>query len=262
MYNFLIDSHCHLNFLVEQGFDIDNIINLAQNNSVNIINNICTKISEFEEILQLTNRFDGVYCSIGQHPEEIEDGIADIDKLLYYTNNKKVVAIGETGLDYHYRTDNKVEQKKNFEIHIEASRRSKLPLIIHSREADTDMMDILNSEMKNGNFKFVLHCFSSSRELAFKGLDLDGYVSFSGILTFKNAIELQDRAKNIPLNKIIVETDSPYLAPVPFRGKVNQPCHVKHVAEYLVVLLNVDFDKIQHMTTENCLRLFDKMIIK
>ena len=105
MYNFLIDSHCHLNFLVEQGFDIGDIINLAQNNSVNIINNICTKISEFEEILQLTNRFDGVYCSIGQHPEEIEDGVANIETILQYTNNKKVVAIGETGLDYYYRTE-------------------------------------------------------------------------------------------------------------------------------------------------------------
>lgn len=261
MYNFLIDSHCHLNFLVEQGFDIDDIINLAQNNSVNIINNICTKISEFEEILQLTNRFDGVYCSIGQHPEEIEDGIANIEKILQYTNNKKVVAIGETGLDYHYRTDNKVEQKKNFEIHIEASRRSKLPLIIHSREADADMMDILNSEMKNGNFKFVLHCFSSSRELAFKGLDLDGYISFSGILTFKNAIELQDIAKNIPLNKIIVETDSPYLAPVPFRGKVNQPCYVKNVAEFLAKLLGKHFEEIQSATTKNCLELFNRITI-
>ena len=123
------------------------------------------------------------------------------------------------------------------------------------------MIDILNSEMKNGNFKFVLHCFSSSKELAFKGLDLDGYISFSGILTFKNAVELQDIAKNIPLNKIIIETDSPYLAPVPFRGKINQPYYVKNVAEFLANLLNKDFNNIQHTTTENCLKLFDKIIL-
>lgn len=261
MYNFLIDSHCHLNFLIEQGVDIDNIIKSAKNNNVNIINNICTKISEIEDILQLSNKFENVYCSIGQHPEEIENNIITIENLLQYTNNEKVIAIGETGLDYHYRNNNKIEQKKNFETHIEASRISKLPLIIHSREADADMIDILNSEMKNGNFKFVLHCFSSSKELAFKGLDLDGYISFSGILTFKNAVELQDIAKNIPLNKIIIETDSPYLAPVPFRGKINQPYYVKNVAEFLANLLNKDFNNIQHTTTENCLKLFDKIIL-
>lgn len=261
MYNFLIDSHCHLNFLAEHGLDVNDIISLAKGNGVNIINNVCTKVSEFEDILQLTNRFDGVYCSIGQHPEEIEGGIADIEKLLQYANNEKVVAIGETGLDYHYRNDNKIEQKRNFEIHIEASRKLQLPLIIHSRDADSEMMDILSSEMNNGDFKFVLHCFSSSKELAFKGLDLDGYISFSGILTFKNAVELQSIAKNIPLNKIIVETDSPYLAPVPFRGRVNQPCYVKNVVEYLAVLLSVDFEKIQCLTTENCLKLFNRIKI-
>lgn len=262
MYNFLIDSHCHLNFLIEQGVDIDNIIKSAKNNNVNIINNICTKISEIEDILQLSNKFENVYCSIGQHPEEIENNIITIENILQYTNNEKVIAIGETGLDYHYRNDNKIEQKKNFETHIEASRTSKLPLIIHSREADVDMIDILNNEMKNGSFKFVLHCFSSSKELAFKGLDLDGYISFSGILTFKNAVELQDIAKNIPLNKIIIETDSPYLAPVPFRGKINQPCYVKNVAEFLANLLNKDFNIIQYTTTENCLKLFNKINYK
>lgn len=258
-YDFLIDSHCHLNYLLNDDIDIDYIVESAKNNNVNIINNICTKIAEAQNIIDLSNKYSNVYCSIGHHPEEIKNGIVEIDDLLKYIDNNKVIGIGESGLDYHFISDNRKEQIENFEKHIEVARISKLPLIIHSRDADTDMIDILDNEIKNGFFKFVLHCFSSSKELAYKGLDLDGYISLSGILTFKNAIDLQNITKTLPLNKIIVETDSPYLAPIPFRGKTNQPSYVKNVAVFLSSLLDMDFEYIQSITTKNCLELFDKI---
>ena len=169
---------------------------------------------------------------------------------------RRVIGIGETGLDYHFTTDFIKEQKYNFEIQIELARQTKLPLIIHSRDADKDMIDILENEMKNGEFSFLLHCFSSSKELAYKGLDLGGYISFSGILTFKNATELQNIAKNIPLDKLLIETDSPYLAPVPYRGKTNQPAYTKNILEYLSKLLNKNIDDLAEIIKNNSFNLF------
>jgi TatD DNase family protein len=152
-------------------------------------------------------------------------------------------------------------QKKNFENHIVACQQSGLPLVIHSRECDKDMMDILQQEMKNCEFKFVLHCFCSSKELAYTGLDLNGFISFSGILTFKNSLELQELAKEIELNRILVETDAPFLAPVPYRGKTNKPSYVKKTAEFLANLLNKDFNEIQRVTTNNFFKLFNKSVL-
>ena len=251
---FIIDTHCHLNYLKNEN-NIDVIIEEAFKNNVKIINNICTNVEEFEDVLNLSSNYDNVYCSIGHHPEysnkiKIED---------FYNkdiNNYKVIGIGETGLDYHFTTDFIKEQKYNFEIQIELARQTKLPLIIHSRDADKDMIDILGNEMKNGEFSFLLHCFSSSKELAYKGLDLGGYISFSGILTFKNATELQNIAKNIPLDKLLIETDSPYLAPVPYRGKTNQPAFTKNILEYLSKLLNKNIDDLAEIIKNNSFNLF------
>lgn len=251
---FIIDTHCHLNYLKNEN-NIDVIIEEAFKNNVKIINNICTNVEEFEDVLNLSSNYDNVYCSIGHHPEysnkiKIED---------FYNkdiNNYKVIGIGETGLDYHFTTDFIKEQKYNFEIQIELARQTKLPLIIHSRDADKDMIDILENEMKNGEFSFLLHCFSSSKELAYKGLDLGGYISFSGILTFKNATELQNIAKNIPLDKLLIETDSPYLAPVPYRGKTNQPAYTKNILEYLSKLLNKNIDDLAEIIKNNSFNLF------
>lgn len=251
---FIIDTHCHLNYLKNEN-NIDVIIEEAFKNNVKIINNICTNVEEFEDVLNLSSNYDNVYCSIGHHPEysnkiKIED---------FYNkdiNNYKVIGIGETGLDYHFTTDFIKEQKYNFEIQIELARQTKLPLIIHSRDADKDMIDILENEMKNGEFSFLLHCFSSSKELAYKGLDLGGYISFSGILTFKNATELQNIAKNIPLDKLLIETDSPYLAPVPYRGKTNQPAFTKNILEYLSKLLNKNIDDLAEIIKNNSFNLF------
>ena len=252
----IVDSHCHLNCLKnEENLNINKVILDANLNGVKIINNICTNIDEFDDILKLSNQYNNIYCSIGQHPEytnkvNIEDFLnKDIE-------NYKVIGIGEAGLDYHFTKDFIEEQKYNFEVQIELARQTKLPLIIHSRDADKDMMDILENEMRNGEFNFLLHCFSSSKELAYKGLDLGGYISLSGILTFKNATELQNIAKNIPLNRLLVETDSPYLAPVPFRGKINQPSYTKNVVEFLSNLLNKDISEIADITTKNCFDLF------
>ncbi len=252
----IVDSHCHLNCLKnEENLDIDKVIFDANSNNVKIINNICTNIDEFDDILELSNQYNNVYCSIGQHPE-YTNRVNIEDFLNKDIKNYKVIGIGETGLDYHFTTDFIKEQKYNFEIQIELARQTKLPLIIHSRDADKDMIDILENEMKNGEFSFLLHCFSSSKELAYKGLDLGGYISFSGILTFKNATQLQNIAKNIPLDRVLVETDSPYLAPVPFRGKINQPSYTKNVVDFLSNLLSKDINEVANITTKNCFTLF------
>ncbi len=260
MYHYLVDSHCHLNMLEEEkGVLISEAIEMANKNQVKIINNISTEIEEFEKILATAEKYKNVYATIGVHPSTISNIDETLNKLLDYSKKEKVIAFGESGLEYFEEPIDKVKQKKNFEIHIEACRKTNLPLVIHSRNADDDMIDILKSEMKNGEFKFVLHCFSSGKELCWTGLDLGGFVSLSGIITFKNANELRDIIKNVPLNKIMLETDSPFLAPTPFRSQVNQPAYIKNIAEYLVDFLKIDYNTIQSTTTENFIKLFNKV---
>lgn len=260
MYNFLVDSHCHLNMIEdEKGLQMVDVVKRANENGINILNNICTDVDEFDKILNASKKFKNVFTTVGVHPSNAENKIPTLELLLEYTKDDNVIGIGESGLEYFYEPIDKVKQKKNFEIHVEAARQSKLPLVIHSRNADEDMIEILNSEMKNGEFKFILHCFSSGKKLCWTGLDLDGYISLSGIVTFKNAQDLREIVKDIPLNKILLETDSPYLAPTPFRGKVNEPYYVKEIANYLVDFLKIDFNIIQQNTTKNFLNLFSKV---
>ncbi|MDR2777687.1 MAG: TatD family hydrolase [Rickettsiales bacterium] len=258
--NFLIDSHCHLLHLAGQGKNIDEVMERAHSSGVAIINNVCASIDEVPELIRVTSGYDNVFCSVGHHPDELLTRKITLDEIMQHTDNEKVVAIGESGLDYHHNSENRADQIRNFEMHIESSRRSNLPLIIHTREADSDMIEILKSESRNGQFRFVLHCFCSEKELAWTGLDLGGFISFSGILTFRNAVEVQNIAKNTPPDRVIVETDSPYLAPVPHRGKVNEPAYVKHVVEFLSHLLGEDYDLISRRTSQNTLRLFDRMV--
>jgi TatD DNase family protein len=182
-----------------------------------------------------------------------------LEELLAYSGEDMVVALGETGLDYHYGDGNRREQIENFELHIEASRQSGLPLVIHSRDADSDMADILQSEIRNGAFSFVLHCFCSGQRLARCGLDLGGFISLSGIVTFKNSSELVGIAKTIPVDRLLVETDSPYLAPEPLRGRVNEPDHVSLVARRLSEIFGLDYDTLCSRTTDNALGLFSKI---
>ena len=262
MYNFLVDSHCHLkNLRDEESLNLNNVIKDANDNGVKIINNIATEISEFDDVLNIAKNFKNVYATIGVHPSSIVDNTNTYDILKKFSKDEKVIGIGESGLEYHYEPIDKMQQRKNFEIHIEVARTEKLPLVIHSREADNDMIDILKSEMKNGEFKFVLHCFSSGKELCWTGLDLGGYISLSGIITFKNANDLREIVKNIPLNRILIETDSPFLAPVPFRGSVNEPKYVRNIANYLVDFLKIDFNILEETTTKSFVRLFNKVKI-
>lgn len=260
MYNFLVDSHCHLNMIQEEkNLLLTDIMKKANENNVKIINNICTDIDEFDKVLNLSKKLKNVYTTIGVHPSNTEKKIPSVELLIKYSKDKNVIGIGETGLEYFYNPIDKAKQKKNFEIHIEASRKSGLPLVIHSRNADNDMIDILKNEIKNGDFNFVLHCFSSGKDLCWTGLDLGGYISLSGIITFKNADNLRDIIKDVPLNRILLETDSPFLAPIPFRGQINEPSHIKDIVNYLVDFLKNDFNIIQENTSKNFLRLFDKV---
>jgi TatD DNase family protein len=256
--SYLVDSHCHIKYLQEQGFSAEQIMKESFDSGVKILNNICADLDEMEEILQISKKYEQVFCTVGQHPENVSSKIASVDFLLKMSEHKKVIAFGESGLDYHYTLDTKTRQIENFMAHIEASRQAKIPLVIHSRECDEDMIDILQREIKKGKFDFVLHCFCSGEKLAEIGLSLGGFISFSGILTFKNSTELQSLAKKVPKNKILVETDAPFLAPVPFRGSVNKPSYVVKTAEFLASLLDMSFEEVQNMTTGNFFDLFRK----
>ena len=255
----LVDTHCHLDFETFSN-ELDAVVERAHQAGVKRMVTISTLVRDMEKLLDITRRFDDVYCSVGTHPSSShEENDTTAEKLLQYAKNPKVVAIGEVGLDYHYDDATPQEQKRNFHEHIVAARESGLPLVIHTRDADIDTSDILVEEMKKGEFSFILHSFSSGQELAKTALEIGGYISFSGILTFKSAENLRNIAKTVPVDRVLVETDSPYLAPVPFRGKTNEPSFVKQTALVLADVLGVPFDEIAKHTTENAYRIFSKM---
>lgn len=263
MYNFLVDSHCHLNY-PEFVNDIEGTINEAKQNGVNVLQTISTKVADFVHVVNIASKHENVFASIGIHPHETDSTLENSsiekleDKILQHLSNQKVTAIGETGLDYYYYKSIKKNQIDSFLLHIELARKNNLPLVIHTRKADDDTAKILEDEMKKGNFTGVLHCFTSSVTLAQKALEMGFYISISGIVTFSNSTELQKIVKTIPLNKLLVETDSPYLAPVPFRGKSNKPAYLKKTAEFIADLKQIPFQKLQHITTENYLNLFNR----
>ncbi len=257
-YDFLVDSHCHLDLLAEKGFNIDETIKNAQKNQVRILQTIGTKISNFNKIYKYAEQYENVFASVGIHPCNVEEEpkVKAEELIKFCQTHPKIIGIGETGLDYFHPNFNVKNQIASFIEHIEAARMTGLPLIIHTRDADLDMAKILEGEMKKGKFKALLHCFSSSRELAIKAVELGIYISISGIVTFKNATDLQNIIKNVPLEYLLVETDSPYLAPTPHRGKINQPCFTKCTAEFLADLKRVSFAEICQSTTSNFFRLF------
>ncbi len=254
----IIDSHCHLDLLEEKGFNIDEIIANANANDVKILQTICTRISKIDDILKYTKKYDNVFASIGNHPCNVdEEKMTSAAEIVEFCGkNEKIIGIGETGLDYFHKDADPKNQKKSFLAHIEAAQILQKPLIIHSRDCDADMADILEIEQKNRAFPALLHCFSSGENLAKRALDLGIFISLSGILTFKNALDLQEIAKNLPLNMILVETDSPYLAPMPHRGKPNQPAFTRHVVEFLASLKNLEVDEVARQTSENFRGLF------
>ena len=259
-YNFIIDSHCHLDLIAQKGQDIDQIVANALVDDVKILQTICTKISKFDEIYQYARKYDNVYASVGVHPNNVdEDGIYAPDAIIDICNkNDKVIGIGETGLDYYYDYAKKENQIVSFENHIIAAQETGLPLIIHSRDADVDMMNILKKFKSQKDFKALLHCFSSTKQLADTALDLGILISISGIVTFKNAVDLQKIVKDVPLEFLLVETDSPYLAPVPHRGKLNQPAYTSLVVDKIAQIKQISVDEVKNKTTENFYRFFDR----
>jgi TatD DNase family protein len=257
--NFLVDSHCHLDLLADKGFNIDEIIENAVQNQVQILQTIGTKISNFEQVYQYAQKYHNVFASVGIHPCNVEEEpkITAEEIIKIYQTHPKIIGIGETGLDYFHPNFIPENQIASFIEHITAARELDLPVIIHTRDADSDMAKILESEMKKGQFKALLHCFSSSKELALKAVELGISISISGIITFKNAVDLQNIVKDLPLESLLVETDAPYLAPMPHRGKPNQPAFTKHTAEFLANLKGVSFEEICQITTGNFLKLFN-----
>ncbi len=255
----LVDSHCHLDFPDFAGEQAA-IVARARDAGVGRMVTISTRVKRFPQVLEVASSFDDVYCSIGTHPHNAaEEPDVPASTLVELSSHPKVVAIGEAGLDYHYDRAPRDVQAKVFRTHIAAARETGLPLVIHARDADDDMAAILEDETGKGAFPFILHCFSSGRGLAETGVALGGYISFSGILTFRNSDELRAIAATIPRDRLLVETDAPYLAPVPHRGKRNEPAYVADTARVLAETIGVSAEEIAAITTENVFRLFRKM---
>ena len=251
----IVDSHCHINF-DDLADDIPGVLAAANENDVTSMLCVSVTMEDYPEVLSLAESHPNIYASVGVHPNVTEGEDPTVEKLVSLAQNEQVVAIGETGLDYFRSEGDLAWQHERFHRHIEAARQADKPLIIHTREAAEDTMKTLKehrAEEPGG----VIHCFTEDWEIAKKALDLGFYISFSGILTFKSAKKIQDAAKKVPLDRILVETDSPYLAPVPFRGKTNQPAYTRHVAEFLAELRGLPVEEIAARTTDNFYRLFN-----
>ena len=254
----LVDSHCHLDF-PDFAEDRAGFIARAVEAGVGRMVTISTRVRRFDEIRAIAESHEEVWCSVGTHPHNAgEETDVTVDDLLRLAEHDRVVAIGEAGLDYFYDKAPRDAQAAGLRTHIAAARESGLPLVIHARDADDDMAAILEDEMGKGAFPFVLHCFSSGRGLAEIGVKLGGYVSFSGILTFRKSDELRAIARDIPHDRLLVETDAPYLAPMPFRGKRNEPAYVAHTAHVLAETIGVSDEEIARTTTDNFFRLFSR----
>lgn len=255
----LVDSHCHLDF-PDFAEELPEIVARAESAGLGRMVTICTRIRKFEQVLRVAETYENVFCSVGTHPHNAHEEL-DIStvEIIALSEHEKVVAIGEAGLDYFYKKDHAAAQAEGLRNHIAAARETGLPLVIHSRDADEVMADILTEETGKGAFPFVLHCFSSGRGLAETGIKLGGYVSLSGILTFKNSTELRDIAADVPLDRLLVETDAPYLAPTPYRGKRNEPAYVVETAKMLAETMGVTVEEIWQHTTDNFFRLFNKV---
>jgi len=254
----LIDSHCHLDF-PELAGDEAGVLARARTAGVAGMLTIGTRLDQFERVRAIAERHDNVWCSVGVHPHEAKEEVQRTpDRLIEATQHPKVVGIGETGLDFYYEHSPRDEQVESFRAHIAASRQTGLPLIVHTRDADRETIDVLEGEAAKGAFPGLIHCFSSGAEVARHALALGFYISISGIVTFKAAESLRDIVRNIPLDRLLVETDSPYLAPVPKRGKTNEPAYVAHTAAKVAELKGIGIAELEAATTSNFFRLFAK----
>lgn len=257
MSSLLVDSHCHLDRLDLTPFDgnLEGALENARQHGVGHMLCVCIDLEHFTDVLTPAQQHDNIFASVGVHPNEQEGQEPDVDTLVKLANDPNVIAIGETGLDY-YRCEGDLEwQRDRFRTHIAAAKQSNKPLIIHMREATTDTLRLMQEESA-GDIGGVMHCFAEDWEAAKAALDMDFYISFSGIVTFNSAKTLKEVAKQVPLDRMLVETDSPYLAPSPYRGKSNQPAYVKFVAEHIAALRNASLEAVSEATTENFFRLF------
>lgn len=253
---FLVDSHCHLDMLdlsSDQG-DLNQVIARARKSGVHYFLNVCVKLADFPIILKTAEKYPCVSTSVGLHPNETGEE-TDADSLIALAAHVKVIAVGETGLDYFRSEGNLDWQRDRFRAHIQAAKTTGKPLIVHTRDAKQDTIRIMKDEGAE-SAGGVMHCFTEDWQTAKQALDMNFYISFSGIITFKNAVEIQDVAKRVPLDRILIETDSPYLAPVPMRGKPNEPSYVRYTAECLAELRNMPVEEVAEQTTHNFFNLF------
>jgi TatD DNase family protein len=256
----LVDSHCHLDF-PEFAPELDAVVSRASEAGVKVCVSIGTRLDGFSRVRAIAERFSDVWCSVGIHPHEAASELLDgPGPLVEAARHPKVVGIGETGLDYYYEHSPRTQQIANFRTHIEAARQCDLPVIVHTRDADDDTICVLKDEMAARPFTGLIHCFTGTRLLAHAALDLGLYISVSGIATFKKSEELRAVLKDVPLNRLLVETDAPYLAPTPHRGKRNEPAFVVHTAAALAMLKGVSAHELDAITTTNFFRLFTKVV--
>ncbi len=259
----IVDSHCHLDYIERDNGDLQTTLANAHNNGVRYMQTISTLMSTFSKVLQIANCYEGVFCSVGVHPCHVhEEPLVDIDTLIASTHADKVIGIGESGLDFFYTNTHADIQEQSFRLHIQASRQTGLPLIVHTRAADEDTIRILQDEyVNNGAFSALIHCFSVGKSVAKSALDMGFYISVSGILTFPKGEPVREIVKNyVPIDRLLVETDSPYLAPVPHRGKQCEPAFTVHTAERLAEVLRISYVDIAEQTTNNFFTLFKKAV--
>ncbi len=255
----IVDSHCHLDF-DSLSNDLPGVLARAADPGVHLMVTIGTRVANFDKIRAIAEANEQVYCTVGTHPHNAaEEPHVTADMLIDLSQHPKVVGIGEAGLDYHYDNSPRDMQAASFRVHIEAARQTGLPLVIHSRSAEDDTAAILEDEIGKGAFTPLLHCFSSKIELAERGLKIGAYVSFSGILTFNSATEIRDAAAIVPEDRLLVETDAPYLAPVPHRGRPNEPAYTAHTLKRLAEVKGVTADRMAKATSDNFFRLFCKI---
>lgn len=257
----LIDSHCHLDYLERDGADLNEVLRRATQAGVDKMLTISTRMDTYPAVKAIAQRYQNVWCSVGVHPHEAEKHEdVSVQDLCVETEDQNVIAIGETGLDYFYDHSPRDLQRKSFENHLQAACDTELPVIVHTRQADEDTITMLKTASESGQGKLtgLIHCFSSTAELAEKSLELGFYISISGIVTFKKATELQEIVKTVPLDRLLVETDAPYLAPIPHRGKTNEPAFVSHTAQKIADLKQISVEEVAQKTSENFYRLFKR----
>lgn len=259
MIHTIVDSHCHLDYEGLAG-NLPDILKRCDDVGVGLALSISSRFKNLQALIAIAEQHENVFCTAGTHPHHAdEEADVTVGELVASCTHPKVVGIGEAGLDYHYDLSSRQAQMKGFLTHIAAARETGLPLIIHTREAEEDTARVLEAEMARGAFKAVLHCFTSQQWLATKGIEFGLYVSFSGILTYKNAADLRQTAKELPSDRLLVETDSPFLAPVPYRGKSNEPSYVVKTLECLADVRGQSADDMAKVTSDNFFRLFAKI---